>query len=231
MPDTPISPPPSIERPRPLKWYHPWISFGAYWFIRLIASTIRWRISESSKALALPHEQQFIFGVWHNRLALTLVVYQRFFQKGNTDRRLAVMASASQDGGVLVEVLRKFGVEPVRGSTSRRGRQALLEICRWGKKGLDVAITPDGPRGPRYKVQEGIMSLAQITGIPLLPISYEIHWKISLRSWDGFQIPLPFTRCNLHYAEPMSVPRKMNDAEKKQTLLEFQRRMESITFD
>ena len=67
---------------------------------------------------------------------------------------------------------------PVRGSSSRRGPQALLELTSWAERGYDLAITPDGPRGPRYVVQEGAIGLAQVTGLPIIPASYHLRWKI-----------------------------------------------------
>jgi len=73
------------------------------------------------------------------------------------------MVSASRDGGLLAAVLERFKVQPVRGSSSRRGRQALLELTTWAERRYDLAITPDGPRGPRYVVQDGIISLARLT--------------------------------------------------------------------
>ena len=105
--------------------------------------------------------------------------------------------SASRDGAFLAAILERFGVQPVRGSSSRRGAQALLELTTWAERGYDLAITPDGPRGPRYVVQDGAMSLAQITGLPIVPVSYFLKWKIQLKSWDGFQIPLPFSICEV----------------------------------
>ena len=80
------------------------------------------------------------------------------------------MVSASRDGGILAGILEQFGVKPVRGSSSRRGPQALLEMTTWAERGYDLAITPDGPRGPRYKVQEGVISAAQLTGLPIVPV-------------------------------------------------------------
>ena len=82
------------------------------------------------------------------------------------------MVSASKDGAFLTSILECFQVQPVRGSSSRRGPQALLELTTWAERGYDLALTPDGPRGPRYVVQEGVMSLAQLTGLPIIAASY-----------------------------------------------------------
>ncbi len=83
-------------------------------------------------------------------------------------RKLAALVSASKDSALLAAVLAKFGVEQVRGSSSRRGPQALLELTTLAQMGYDLAVTPDGPKGPRYSVQEGIVALAQLTGLPII---------------------------------------------------------------
>ena len=107
------------------------------------------------------------------------------------------IVSASRDGAFLTGILEYFKVQPVRGSSSRRGPQALLELTTWAERGYDLAITPDGPRGPRYVVQDGVISLAQLTGLPIVPVSYYVNWKIRVKSWDRFQIPLPFSLCEM----------------------------------
>ena len=122
--------------------------------------------------------------------------------KNGIEKGLVAMVSASGDGAFLAAVLAKFGVILVRGSTSRRGPQALLEATRWLRKGYSVAITPDGPRGPSHQIQDGIIYLAQVSGRPIVPISNFTRWKIRLRSWDRFQIPLPFARCELYDNDP-----------------------------
>ena len=111
---------------------------------------------------------------------------------------MAAITSASKDGAIVAGVLQRFGAQPVRGSSSRRGVHAMVEMVKWGKQGYDLAVTPDGPRGPKYTIQPGIVSLSQMTGYPILPISYKLGWKIQLKSWDNFQIPLPFSRCDVY---------------------------------
>ena len=71
----------------------------------------------------------------------------------------------------------------------------------------DIGITPDGPRGPKYTLQPGCVNLAQLTGATLIPISYDLSRKITLRSWDAFMIPLPFSRCTVHLGAPLKIPR------------------------
>src|SRR5436189_6328705 len=115
---------------------------------------------------------------------------------------MAAMVSASKDGAFLAAILERFKVQPVRGSSSRRGRQALPELTTWAERGYDLAITPDGPRGPCYVVQHGVMSLAQVSGLPIIPFSFCADWKLRPKSWDRFQIPLPFSRCEIILEKP-----------------------------
>jgi lysophospholipid acyltransferase (LPLAT)-like uncharacterized protein len=181
--------------------------------------------------LAIDRSQSVIFCVWHNRLALCLEVYRVFLRDIQRPCELAAMVSASKDGGLLARVLEHYGVQPVRGSTSRRGRQALLELVSWAQLGYDLAITPDGPRGPCYKVQEGVIALAQITGRPILPVSYHLTWKITVKSWDRFQIPLPFTKCVMHLTPPIWIPREPTDAQREALRREVEERLHSVTVD
>lgn len=156
-----------------------------------------------------------IFCVWHNRLAHALPGYNVPGRNIWPANGIAAMVSASRDGAFLASILEHFGIQPIRGSSSRRGAQALLEATTWiVEKGYHVVITPDGPRGPCYKIHEGILSLAQLTGQPIVPLGYEATSKIKLRSWDKFQIALPFSRTTCCFGEPIFVPREADDAER-----------------
>ena len=183
--------------------------------LRCLAWTLRWRVVTGAGPLETVRSETVIFGIWHNRLALSLMLYNRFVRSHDTARRMAAMVSASRDGALMARVLELFGVQPVRGSTSRRGPQALLELTRWAERGFDLAITPDGPRGPRYQVQDGILAIAQLTGLPIIPVTYRLNWKIQLKSWDRFQIPLPFARCEVSFGPPLRAPRQATEAERK----------------
>ena len=101
----------------------------------------------------------------------------------------------------------------MRGSSSRRGAQALIELVSVLREGKHVAITPDGPRGPRYTIQPGIISLAQLSGAPIVPAGAKISAMKELRSWDRFQVPLPFARCELSFGPPIRVPRRASAEE------------------
>lgn len=199
--------------------------------LKTIAGTIRYRLQDDSGFFDAPPAGPAIYCCWHNRLALCLKAYFTFARPRTNTRGLAAMVSASRDGAFLSAVLEGFKVQPVRGSSSRRGQQALLEMTRWAERGYDLAITPDGPRGPRYKVQSGIISLAQVTGLPILPFSYDLTWNIPLKSWDRFQVPLPFSLCELRTSSPIRVPRNADDAAREQYRLELERQLLSLAED
>jgi len=168
-----------------------------------------------------------ILCVWHNRLIMGMTAYREFI-KPMTGRRIAAMVSASNDGAFLARILVMYDVEPVYGSTSRRGRQALLEMTRLMKRGLHLAITPDGPRGPCYVIQDGILALAQVTGLPIVPLGGNADRKVRFRSWDRFQMPLPLARCQLSFGEPLRVPRDIDVHGRESLRRELHERMQEI---
>lgn len=183
--------------------------------MRLLAATLRYRVNGGRGPAKLPDEP-VIFALWHNRLGLSMKVYESFVRPECRHDHLAALISASRDGAFLAAILQAFGVQAVRGSSSRRGAQALLELTSWAGRGYDLAVTPDGPRGPRYAMQEGVLALAQVTGLPIVPYSCRVRWKIQVKSWDRFQIPLPFSRCEMTFGEPIRVPRETTDAGRAQ---------------
>lgn len=163
--------------------------------IRLLTKTLRFEITDDSGLLTRPPEHGLIWMFWHNRMLVVPSLYARYSRKF---RPAAVLTSASRDGALLAAVMRRFGLEAVRGSSSRRGAQALVECRRLLRKNYYLGITPDGPRGPRYRLQPGVVQLARVCGVPVLPVrvSYEDCWR--LRSWDQLMIPKPFTRVKVH---------------------------------
>src|SRR5215471_1823524 len=166
-----------------------------------------------------------IFCLWHNRLAISMIVHRRY------PRKLVALVSASKDGALLAAVLDRFGVEQIRGSSSRRGPQALLELTSHAKSGYDLAVTPDGPKGPRYVVQQGVIALAQVTGLPIIPVTCNTQPKICLKSWDCFQIPLPFSKCQLILNEPIFVPRETDQAGREQRRSRLQATLRQTSLD
>jgi lysophospholipid acyltransferase (LPLAT)-like uncharacterized protein len=201
------------HQPKPLQQLAGWLVFAVE---RAVTATLRCEWRDRSGLARAGRVDPVIFAIWHNRLAIAMVVHRRHY------RKLAAMVSASKDGALLAAVLETFGIKQVRGSSSRRGPQALLEMASRADSGYDLAVTPDGPRGPRYVVQKGIISLAQVTGLPIIPVTCNTRRKICAKSWDGFQIPLPFSRCELILGEPIRVPREACEARREELRLELQ---------
>lgn len=217
--------------PHRARWHQRLTAGLIYGVVRLLAGTIRFRLNDNSGLFAGAPPEKIIFAIWHNRLALSLMLYHRYVASRDRSRRMAALVSASRDGGMLARVLEHFNVEPVRGSSSRRGAQALRELVSWGERGHDLAITPDGPRGPCYQVQEGVIAAAQLTGFPIIPTVYHLNWKIRVKSWDRFQIPLPFARCEVTTGRVFRVPREAGEAAREQLRAQLESELQAMTRD
>jgi hypothetical protein len=211
-------------------WVHRVGAWAIYLVDHALTATLRSQELDRWKNLFDPSKppKPVIFCIWHNRLALAMWSYRRHPRKAHPRRRMAALVSASRDGAFLAAVLERFGVQPVRGSSSRRGPQALLELVTWAEQDYDLAITPDGPRGPRYVVQPGVISVAQLTGLPILPVSFWLRRKWMVNSWDRFQIPQPFTGCKICVGEVMRVPREASDSEREALRAELELRMRAL---
>ena len=217
--------------PNQPRWFQRLAAWLVHAVIQSVSATIRYKLEDRSEHFNGAPPGPTIFCVWHNRLALCLKIYYGFGRTRNPTAGMAAMVSASKDGAFLAAILERFKVQPVRGSSSRRGPQALRELTTWAERGYDLAITPDGPRGPCYVVQEGIISLAQLTGLPILPVSYYLSWKYRPKSWDRFQIPLPFAICEVTSGQMLRVPREATDAERENFRAKLETELRAITRD
>lgn len=146
-----------------------------------------------------------IFAVWHGRL-LPLTYYHR-------DRGIAAIISRSEDGEYIARVVEGWGYRTVRGSTSRGGSEALRGLVKAARKGHSLAITPDGPRGPRQRLQPGVITAAQLTGLPIIPLAGGCSRAWWPGSWDRFCVPKPFSTVRVLYGQPRFVDRNATDAE------------------
>ncbi len=184
--------------------------------IRLLFSTIRLKVVDPiGFAQSLP-SGPLILCFWHNRiLAITLAFLRKYPKKLRTG--VTVLTSPSRDGEILARVVGGLGMNSVRGSSSRRGSTALRELVRLVESGGDIAITPDGPRGPRYKLGPGAVLLAQTTGAVLVPMHAKFSNAFRMKTWDGFCIPLPFSTIFVTVGETIAVPRHLTDEEFEST--------------
>ena len=159
--------------------------------IRLLCATLRYRVIDEARFFVDSGSRPVVMLIWHNRILAMPVVFKRYYSKR---KGLLVLASASRDGAYLSEMVGHFGIGSIRGSSSRRGAPALLDLFRAVRQGYDLCITPDGPRGPRYKMGAGAILVSQRCKAPLMPIHIEYSSCWRLKSWDAFMIPKPFSR-------------------------------------
>jgi len=184
-----------------------WLTFVV---IRLIGATLRMTTDDRGGILNQPSHPPVIIAFWHNRTALMVYFYERYCR----GRTFLTFISSSRDGQFITDVAARFGIKAVRGSSSRHGTSAMLAAIRAAADPqVDLVITPDGPRGPRYEIQPGLLRLARVTGRPIIAVTYHLKWKFRLSSWDRFHIPLPFSTCHLMTSDPVCISPDASDAE------------------
>ncbi len=176
------------------------------WLVRLLAWTQRVKRVGSHDLYNLKDSKPVVFLIWHNRLLLIPALLTKRFRT-----KFTVLTSASRDGGYLADYLGHLGVETVRGSSSRGGARALVMLKKRLAAGNSVGWGPDGPRGPRYVVQDGAIWLASKAGVPIVPASYNTRHHLELKSWDRTQIPLPFTSGEYIVGDPIDIPPKLDE--------------------
>jgi lysophospholipid acyltransferase (LPLAT)-like uncharacterized protein len=190
------------------------ISF--YLAIKVIGSTIRWEITGMENLTGVTAiGRQPIYCLWHDR-----IFAGTYFLR---DRGIVVITSQSLDGEYIARFLKRFGFGTVRGSSNRGGVKALVEMIRYMRRGLSMAFTVDGPRGPRYVVKTGAIALAKKTGSPIVPFSVECSRFWTVDSWDRMQIPKPFTRARFMLGEPIEVPAEIDAEGVEEKRLELER--------
>ncbi|MBV9217218.1 MAG: lysophospholipid acyltransferase family protein [Acidobacteria bacterium] len=193
-----------------------------YMLINAIGRTVKLTtIGEENHQAVFDAGKQPVYSLWHNRLFLCT-----YFMR---DRGVAVLTSKSFDGHYISRFIQRFGFGAIRGSSSSGGSRALVEMIRTMKRGVAMGFTIDGPRGPKYQVKAGPVILAKKTGNPILPMILESGSYWSLSTWDNMQIPRPFSRALMVFAEPIYVPADADDAVIEEKRREFQSVMDVLT--
>lgn len=185
-----------------------------YPLLRALGSTWRWKVSGAEHDDAIRTRGLHpILSLWHGRILPATLYFQR--------RGIVVITSENYDGEWIARIITKFGYGTARGSTSRGGSKALLQLVREVKSN-GVAFTLDGPRGPAEVAQPGAVWLSKATGNPLMPFHAEAAASWTMKSWDRTQIPQPFTTVAMAIGEPLYVPRDADDAALEQWRLRLQ---------
>lgn len=183
----------------------------AAYAMKLWSMTLRYNVNDQAGVVQPEiHHKPVIFALWHNRIFTMPPIWLR---TGGKNRSTVVLTSASRDGTTLAKAMEAFGIGAIRGSSSRRAVAALIGMKNALLEGKDVCVTPDGPKGPRYQVQPGLLKIAQSTETDIIPIHirYSSAWRLS--SWDRFVIPKPFSKVTIIFDKPIKVPKNISEAE------------------
>jgi lysophospholipid acyltransferase (LPLAT)-like uncharacterized protein len=190
---------------RLVSWLAPRVG---YWYVRLLHATMRfeYRGREVLERARAEHGQ-YILAFWHSRFVMMPYCYP--------GTNMTVLASRHRDARMLVWILRRFGFRIAWGSSTRGGVGALRSVVRSIKAGSDGGFTPDGPRGPRRRLQPGVIAAARLSGKPVVPVTFSARPARRLDSWDRTLLPYPFARGLFLYGDPLRVPRRADGAEQE----------------
>ena len=195
--------------------------FGSV-LIRLLGIT--WRVEwmgigrlERARELS----EQVIFCFWHGRLLVLSYTHR--------NRDIQVLASEHPDGDLMGRTIRWLGFGHLKGSSTRGGARALRDLSRVLREGYDIGLTVDGPKGPRGTVQQGAIELSRMTGSAIIPVSNSSRPRKLFRSWDRFQLPLPFARVAVGYGEPFVVPPDAGEDERERYRLSLEGGLARLT--
>lgn len=170
---------------------------------------------ETRKLIADP-KGHFIIAIWHNRLFYT--VFSLPFLVARHGHDVLAIISQSKDAEFIARCTEAWGAYTARGSTTRGGKAALKKILRHTKNHFHPLITPDGPKGPRYQVQDGVLALAQMANLPIIPLAWDSKRKWVFNSWDQFMVPKPFATVYLDYGAPFFPERSASMEENREKL-------------
>jgi lysophospholipid acyltransferase (LPLAT)-like uncharacterized protein len=182
--------------------FHRFICATIATYIRLVKATSRWEVSGTQTRDRLFAEgQPYLIVLWHNRIGMMPYAYQE------QSHNLCVVASAHRDGRIVIDSMGRFGFDGIA-VDSKNGARATRSIVKRLKAGGHVGFTPDGPRGPRLVVKEGLIVIASLAGVPIIPVAYAMKRRRTLKTWDRFQLPLPFNTGICRWGEAIEIPEK-----------------------
>jgi lysophospholipid acyltransferase (LPLAT)-like uncharacterized protein len=204
-------------RKKLVAWWGPWI---AYWAIKILAWTMQFEeIHPEIPRRFWENGIPAIGAFWHGRLFMMPVVY-----KGKT---LSFLVSPHRDGQVVGKALDRFGFRPILGSSRRKGFSGFKQMVK--AQGSDIAIVPDGPRGPRHQVQIGVIELARLTGRAIVPLTFSASKRKIFDTWDHFLLPYPFSKGVFIWGEPIEVDQNGNRAHLEEKRILLERRLNELT--
>jgi lysophospholipid acyltransferase (LPLAT)-like uncharacterized protein len=180
----------SINEVQGWRWFALWLLAG---LVRAWTKTLRFKADAATHRRLTEFAEPAAIVLWHNRLFVSAEIFRRY----RFNRRVYGLVSASKDGAWLAAFYRLIGIHPVRGSSSNFGREAARQLIDVIRAGHDVGITPDGPRGPLYTVEPGVLVVTRRTNAPMVLLGAEFPQAWRLKSWDRFYLPWPFSEVRM----------------------------------
>ena len=191
-------------------------------YIRFVYRTNRWTHEGAEHTRRLCDDgQPFVGAFWHGRMMMIPMAWRRMAP-------MHILISAHRDGRIIADVIARFGVQSVAGSTGRRGIAALRALVKLLAAGDCVAITPDGPRGPAMVASAGIVNVARLARVPIVPIVFATSRRRIMRSWDCMHLAFPFGRGIFLWGEPMEIDPGLDDAGIEHARQLLERRMNEM---
>ena len=176
-------------------------------YIKFVSLTLKWKYLNKKHADTLwKNNENFILCFWHGRLLMMPLSWKK-------EKKINMLISEHPDGQLISKTVKYFGINTIHGSTSKGGTKAIRNIIESLKSGQSVGITPDGPRGPKMKINSAIIKIASLTGFKILPLSCSVKNKFILKSWDKFLVALPFGKGCFAWGEPLKIKKKITKEE------------------
>lgn len=177
------------------------LPFPSYLLIKILWLTVKAKfIGKENIEDIVSKGKNYILCFWHGNLLLMIYAFKGY--------KRTFLVSYHRDGELITKVIKRFGVEETRGSSSKGGTKALLSLLKKAKNGYSIAFTPDGPKGPAQKAQSGIVELARLSKLPIIPVGFFSKKCKKLNSWDSFVLPFPFSKVAFCYGSPIYVKEK-----------------------
>jgi lysophospholipid acyltransferase (LPLAT)-like uncharacterized protein len=203
-----------------LKWRA--VGFLGKTFIDLLFRTTTVETRGFELVNDIVNSNRYIFAFWHSRILLLSYIYKGI--------NAVILVSPSKDGEIIARIVQCQGHFTIRGSSSRGGLRALAkQIKCLNAENRPGVVIPDGPRGPRFKVQPGVIMLSKKTGCPIVPMTYSAKKLKIFASWDRFLLPYPFTRCLVIYGNPVRVPSDADEQEREKKRAVLEKELQKIT--